>query len=404
MTRSVSMMDLQSYLSECSIAIVKHTYTPTGGAEQELLRYLLPRVKAAAYVSHPFPDARGVPLNTAVSFYERGERKREILAPLIRGPAPLVFAKDMFLTLWYLLRGKAKFQIYVGVDNLNAYSGLLLRRFGGAERVIFYVIDYAPHRFSRRAGQALYRMLDRRCCYGSDAVWNVSASMEEARRIDGVEPARCAPQLEVPLGSRYADIPRLSFEAIDPNLIVFLGSLTREQGLDIMVEALPRLRRTAPEARVRVIGDGPEAASLKRLAAEKDVADAVDFLGFIDDDARAAELVAECAVGIAPYPRTEETYKRFADPGKVKIYLAAGLPVVISRVPRVAELIEQTRAGIAIEPDADSLADALAGLLSSRESIRKMKTKASELGKNYDWNAVFDRAFEQTLERWRNGK
>lgn len=394
-------MDVRGYLSECTVAIVKHTYTPTGGVEQELLRYLLPRTKAVVYVSHPFPEAKGVPLNTAISYFEDGREKNNVLAPLVRGPSPVFFAKDVLFTLWYLVRYKSKFQLYVGVDNLNARTGLFLKRLAAVQRTIYYVIDYAPNRFSHRPGQMLYRALDRRCCYGSDAVWNVSASMEEARRLDGVDPIRCAPQIEVPLGARYSEIPRLPFEEIDPNLIVFLGSLTREQGLDIMIESMVKLRRIVPGARLRVVGDGPESASLKRLAVENGVSDAVEFMGFIEDDARAAELVAEGAVGIAPYPRTSDTYKRFADPGKVKIYLAAGLPVVISRVPRVAELIEESGAGIAVEPDTGSLTDALASILSSPQNAREMRANASELGKKYDWDAVFDRAFEQTLECWK---
>jgi glycosyltransferase involved in cell wall biosynthesis len=226
--------------------------------------------------------------------------------------------------------------------------------------------------------------------------------MEEARVSDGIDAARCAPQIEVPLGSRYSEIRRSPPGETDPTLIVFLGSLTREQGLNLMIEAMPDLRRTVPDARLRVIGDGPEACSLKSLAAEKGVSDAVEFMGFIEDDSRAAELVAEGAVGIAPYLRTDDTYKRFADPGKVKTYLAAGLPVVISRVPRVAQLIEQNEAGVAIEPDADSLREALATLLTSPGKLRELRAGALELGREYDWNTVFDRAFERTLELWEN--
>ncbi|RJP65655.1 MAG: glycosyltransferase [Candidatus Abyssobacteria bacterium SURF_17] len=394
-------MDIHEYLSDSDIAIVKHTYTPTGGAEQELLRYLIPRVKSVLYMSHPFPDARGVPLNTAVTFYENGKKVKEILAPLVRGPAPVSHVKDMLFTLWYLKRAPARFRLYIGVDNLNATSGIFLRRLGVVERVIFYVIDYAPQRFRSRLGQALYRMLDRHCCYGSDAVWNVSAAMEEARMHDGIKPERCAPQIEVPLGSRYSEAPKLPIEKIDPYLIVFLGSLRPEQGLHCMIEAMPELKRVVPRARLRVIGDGPEAAALKRLAAEKGVADSIEFLGFVEDDSTAAELVAEGAVGIAPYVKTDETYKLYADPGKVKIYLAAGLPVVVSRVPRVAGLIENNGAGLAIEPDKESLLAALRRFFTaSDEEFRRWRQKALELGKQYDWDTIFDRAFEQTLAHW----
>ncbi len=395
------MINIQQYLSECSIAIVKHTYTPTGGAEQELLRYLIPRAKTIAYVSHPFADARGVPLNTAITYFEKGNRKEDFLAPLIKAPSPFLFAKDVLFTLWYLSRRGTKFQIYVGVDNLNAYSGILLRRLGTVERVIFYVIDYAPQRFRSHVGQTLYRSLDRRCCYGADAVWNVSASMEEARKQDGINANRRAPQIETPLGNRYSEIPKLPFEKIDPNLIVFLGSLTHEQGLSTMLEAMPKLRQEMPVVKLRIIGDGPESSSLKRLAVERSISDSVEFTGFIEDDLRATELVAEGAVGIAPYAQTADTYKRFADPGKVKIYLAAGLPGVISRVPRVAKLIEESEAGIAVEPDAANLANALSGLLSSPERLRKFRSNAAALGRRFDWDAIFDRAFSKTLECWK---
>ncbi len=394
-------MDLRGWLSDSAIAIVKHTYTPTGGAEQELLRYLRRRAKTVVYVSHPFPDARGVPINTAVTVYEKGKQTEEILAPLVKGPSPVFFVKDVICTLWYLLRKGVRFQLYFGVDNLNANTGLILRRLGAVERVVYYVIDYAPHRFSSRAGQSLYRFLDRRCCYGSDAVWNVSAAMEEARIKDGIQPGRCAPQIEVPLGARYGEMPRLPSDKADPNLIVFLGSLRHEQGLHLMIECLPTIKRRFPGARLRVIGDGVESGALKRLAAEKRVSDAVEFMGFIEDDAKVAELVSEAAVGVAPYVKTDETFKRYADPGKVKLYLAAGVPVVISRVPRIAETIEAFGAGIAIEPDVENLTAALARLLSAPDAFPELRARAAALGKQYDWDLVFDRAFEQTLERWR---
>jgi len=385
-------------LSQWDIAIVKHTYTPTGGAEQELLQYLLPKTKSVTYVSHPFASARGVPLNSRITFFEDGQVKDEFLAPLVKGPFPVLALKDVIYTLWYLK--KRKFQLYFGVDNLNAFSGVALKRLGIAERTIYYVIDYAPERFRLRSMQGLYRLLDRWCCYHCDAVWNVSASMEQARRLHGADPQRCAPQIEVPLGNRFHEITKQA-TGTQENLLVFLGSLTKEQGLDLVIEALPAIKKKVPAARLRVVGDGPEMGFLKNLAKEKNVADSVEFLGFIEDDSKAAALVAEGAVAVAPYLSDRTTYKRYADPGKVKIYLAAGLPVVISRVPPVARLIENEGVGIAIEPSTENLTEAVLDILLSRERRQSMREKALRLGESFDWNGIFDRAFARTLECWR---
>jgi len=384
--------------SEWNIAIAKHTYTPTGGAEQELLRYLVPKAKSVTYISHPFADARGVDLNTKISIYEDGLLKDEFLAPLVKGPFPLLAVKDILYTLWYLRKPRRCFQLYVGVDSLNALSGILLRRLGRAQRIIYYVIDYAPERFRSRPAQELYRMLDRWCCYRADAVWNVSAAMEEARKSHGLNPERCAPQIEVPLGNRYEEIPKA--DSRNRDLIVFLGSLTKEQGVNVMLDALPIIKREFPAARLRIIGDGPELGSLKQLAEKNNVAEAVEFCGFIEDDAQAAALAAEGAVAVAPYISDGSTYKRFADPGKVKIYLAAGLPVVISKVPPVAGLIEREGAGIALEkPSAQSLAETLTHLLETPALVEQMRERALNLGKSFNWTGIFDRAFARTFQR-----
>lgn len=393
-------MQTTDWLAQSNIAIVKHTYTPTGGAEQELLRYVLPRAKSITYISHPFAEARGVPLNTKISVFEDGELKDEMLAPLVRGPFPLMAAKDVLYTLWYIRGRRQRFHMYVGVDNLNAFSGVLLRLLGPVDRVVYYVIDYAPGRFPSRPMQSLYRLLDRRCCYHSDVVWNVSAAIEVARRSDGMDVSRSAPQIEVPLGNRFEQIPKPPSDKRKQGLIVFLGSLTGEQGLNLMLEALPAIRKVVPHAALRVVGDGPDRSRLERLAEEKGIQGLVEFLGFVEDDARAAELVAEASVAVAPYLRTEGTYKRFADPGKVKIYLAAGLPVIISRVPPVADLIEAAGAGVAINPAADDLANAVTAILTSSEKIEQMRANALELGRKFDWTGIFDRAFERTLALW----
>jgi glycosyltransferase involved in cell wall biosynthesis len=74
-------------------------------------------------------------------------------------------------------------------------------------------------------------------------------------------------------------------------LIVCAGRLTVQKGQDLAVRALARLRTTG--ARLRLVGEGPDAAKLGELAVELGVADRVEFTGQCDPrpHLRAADVV-----------------------------------------------------------------------------------------------------------------
>lgn len=74
-------------------------------------------------------------------------------------------------------------------------------------------------------------------------------------------------------------------EVVDPRAphLVTVGRLAREKGYDLLVEALARVRRARPGARLTIFGDGPERGALVALARAHGVADAITFAGFVDD-------------------------------------------------------------------------------------------------------------------------
>jgi len=70
----------------------------------------------------------------------------------------------------------------------------------------------------------------------------------------------------------------------------------------------------------------------------------VKFYGFLPNHEQLLELLAQCDVGLALYSEEPLSYKRFADTGKPKLYIASGLPVIITNVPPIAKLIDDARA------------------------------------------------------------
>ncbi|MBZ9578208.1 glycosyltransferase family 4 protein [Patescibacteria group bacterium] len=385
-------------MENLNFAIVKHTFTPSGGAEQELLKYLInKKVKRVVYISHPFSNANpDVPLNTVVSRYEKGEFIEKIKAPLIKGPNFVFYIKDVIFTIYYIYKQKFKFDVYIGVDNLNAFSGLILRKLGLVKKVIFYVIDYVPQRFSNKLLNKVYHWIDKICCYHCDQIWNVSPIMADAREKAGVLKDKSAPQSVVPLGCNFKDIKRLPLDKINRYDIAYMGQLNEEQGIQLMIEALPDIKRKFPDAKLIIIGTGKLEKELKIRAEELKLANSIYFKGFIKDDRKMEEILASCAIGVAPYPPLEHGCKQFCDPGKIKIYMACGLPVIITNVPNVAKDIKEKAAGIVIDYNKIQLIDAVAKLFIDDENYKRSRKNAISFASYFDWNYIFNFALSSS--------
>lgn len=113
--------------------------------------------------------------------------------------------------------------------------------------------------------------------------------------------------------------------------------------------------------------------------------------------AEVERLLSYCAVSVAPYVDSEDNYVRYSDPGKVKAYLTAGLPVIITKVPAIAFEIEKRKCGIAIDYDKRQLVSAVVKLLINKTTLMNYRKNAYKMGKEYRWDKVFANAFKQSL-------
>lgn len=136
--------------------------------------------------------------------------------------------------------------------------------------------------------------------------------------------------------------PAPRFDPAGPALVV--GRLAVEKGVDVAIAA----GRLAGRPLV-VAGDGPERARLEALAAGAEVS----FVGRVEAS-RLAELRARASVALVP-SRSAETFGLAAAEA-----MAAGLPVVASRIGALPELVDAR--GLVAPGDATALADAMAAV------------------------------------------
>lgn len=136
--------------------------------------------------------------------------------------------------------------------------------------------------------------------------------------------------------------------------IVMVANLRPEKGHDVLIEAAPHIRARHPDVRFTLAGDGPRREALECLARARGVASGIEFLGQADD---VPALLAESDLFVLP-SRSE------AMPNAVIEAMAAGLPVVASRVGGIPELVADGRTGVLVPAgDPAALARAIVELM-----------------------------------------
>ena len=166
--------------------------------------------------------------------------------------------------------------------------------------------------------------------------------------------------------------------------IIFVGRLIREKNVDMLIEAVVHVKRSMPDVKCHIIGDGPEKERLAWFAAGKGLSDNIRFYGFMEHD----EVIARMkSCKVLALPSVREGF------GMVVIEsFACGLPVVTVLHPRNAasELVDE-HTGLVIKPDAFELAEAIR-LLISDTAIREEKSIAAiKKSQEYDWERIIEK-------------
>lgn len=376
-----------SALAGRTIAVATHVYG-TGPADA-VEEYARTPARRLLVIGHAFGYAADV--RSFRRLWENGRLTGEQrLGWHRRVPGPLTWAKDFVLSVWWGMRVRGTIDVFVGVDGLNAAAGLVLRRVGKAARVVFWTIDYVPERFPSRVLNRVYHWFDRLCVTHCDETWNLSPRMAQARRARGIE----GRQRVVPMGA----YPRPTRSPRIPHQIVFVGHLLEKQGVQLVLEALPLVRAEIPDARLLVIGDGPFRPDLERRAAELGLADAVELTGYLESHEEVERRLAESGLGVAVYNPRTASFTYYADPGKIKNYLAAGLPVVATDVPHSARELADRGAGVIVDYEAGAVAAGILEILEDAARHERFRAEAALLGAESAWPAILEHAFAGLAE------
>jgi glycosyltransferase involved in cell wall biosynthesis len=216
-------------------------------------------------------------------------------------------------------------------------------------------------------GQPLRKLVDRTIvARGSDVVIAVS----EADRRRMIELVGMPANRVVLIPNGIPTPPAEDGSAVRAELgfgqdvaILALTAVLRDQkAIDVMLQAMARLRTTQPQAQLLIVGSGDQ-TRLRAEASRLGVADAVTFMGSRAD---VPKILAASDVGVL-----SSDFEGM--PLAVLEYMAARLPVVATDVGGVPQIVDHGRSGLLVAPrDPAALAAAIDTVLSDRAMARSM--------------------------------
>jgi glycosyltransferase involved in cell wall biosynthesis len=323
------------------------------------------------HVVSPVPYCPPVPKIEALRGYrrfraiERSELRRgvEIIRPrFFSGPGTSLYGREaaaIYLGARPMLDRLAEREPFDLIHGHFIYpEGAVAHRLSKRYGVPFVITEHAPwverwfaRRSVRREAIAAAR--------AASALLPVSTSVRDsiaAYTGDGVNRMHV-----IPIGVDETLFPLGPREGRDRDLILYVGLINFNKGIDVLLGAMARLAATGRRGRLMLVGGAffrntqSQGDRLRALATSLGLEDRVEFVG-MRSPAEVAELMRSCALVVLP-SRAESFGSTLIEA------LASGTPVVATRCGGPEDIVVDSVGRLVPPGDADALADALTATL-----------------------------------------
>lgn len=209
----------------------------------------------------------------------------------------------------------------------------------------------------------------------------VSISARTTKSLIDLYPQFSNKIIEINNGYDFEDIILKSKSfSIDNFDIVSIGRLDKNKNFKLLIEAISILKKSLPNIRVKILGDGPEKSNLINLIKDLGLEDNIQLIGYVKN----------------PYPYIKSakimTLTSLSEgfPTVLVESLALGVPFISTNVGGVSELSNNSRCGIIINTS-NELAKSIYSLLSDDKTLSEFENNCIPFVKKYSLDTQFDK-------------
>lgn len=372
-------------LSSYSFILISHYAT---FAEADMLfDYLIDHnVQLITQIKLPLPELPYLK-KIEISVHEDGKMERSNTFPSLVSPIWFAYFIQSFQLLFLVFILRQSYDILIAQNSLLAFLGIILRTMGKCKKVIFFSHGIDKSRFENSLLNRVYRLLDTFSATRSDFDWFLSKNMIPIREKQGIKKEKL---FWIPSTVPIKTVLRK--QTGNPGKIVFLGTIDNKNGAEMLPEIVKNIKKSLPGVVLDVMGNGYLFKKLKGDIKRDHLENNIKLLGHLPYSQFAGKLT-DYSVGIAPYAYSETSLTPLSDSLKMRLYLAAGLPVVITKGFWFSDEIQDNNLGFAVRDTAGSFAKAITKLLIDKKMNQEIRNRALAYSKELDLTGFYDRAF-----------
>lgn len=177
--------------------------------------------------------------------------------------------------------------------------------------------------------------------------------------------------------------------SLDSKSVIYIGRMSRVKGYRVVLESMTLVRQEEPDARAYIVGELEPPEVRATYIADEDKLLQLGRIELVDrvPHDQLSGFLSRSALGWIPWLPTANTVRGI--PHKLFEYLAAGRPVVASRMGVIEEYVERERCGLLVEPGNSRMhADAILYLLNHPEEAQAMGERGRQaILQKYNWES-----------------
>jgi glycogen(starch) synthase len=178
------------------------------------------------------------------------------------------------------------------------------------------------------------------------------------------------------------DAVQHGFAELGEKIVLFVGRLVHEKGIHVLIGAVPKVLSVLPNVRFIIVGEGGMREQLLKEAWDFGISHKIFFTGFVDEKTLTL-LYNVSTVAVVP-----SLYEPFGITALEA--MAAQVPVVVSDVGGLAEIIEHDKTGVKVYADnSDSVAWGILRVLTDEAYANRLRRNAyRKIVEDYNWEKI----------------